>query len=296
MKIVRVNQRRFALVCAIVLVALAVITTLRESDFFAAAQSTPPATTKAAAPKAPAKDTVAKADTASKADKAAKAAPKASKEAKPTTAAPSPAVDYSYVAQPGDTYTGFVRQAISSYAAQHKLALTAQQQLEAEVALTNNAGAPLLDVGQKVAIAAADIAKVVGTPAKATEAPAKANADVAKKAPAKANAQATKKQQQKQAPVVAADVRVVAVAGDSYTTLARSAIGQYITKAHTALTPAQRVAAESFIVAQAGDVQVEVGQAIVFGAATLKQAVERATKLSADELALWQPYAAQVRF
>ena len=180
---------------------------------------------------------------------------------------------YAYTAQPGDSYTLFARQAVSSYAAKQKLTLTADKALLAEVDLTNAAGSPELEIGQKVTIAAADVAKVVGQEASATK------TDTSDKATNTTSAQAD------------GDYQYTATAGDSYTLFARQAIASYASKHSTTMTAAQRVAAETYMAEAAAFPTLEIGQQVSVAASTVKSAVNRATQLSAGQQATWQPYA-----
>ena len=181
---------------------------------------------------------------------------------------------YAYTAQPGDSYTLFARQAVSSYAAKQKLTLTADKALLAEVDLTNAAGSPELEVGQKVTIAAADVAKVVGQ-----EKASAAKTDTSDMTTNTTSAQAD------------GDYQYTAAAGDSYTLFARQAIASYASKHSTTMTAAQRVAAETYMAEAAAFPTLEIGQQVSVAASTVKSAVDRATQLSAGQQATWQPYA-----
>lgn len=59
---------------------------------------------------------------------------------------------YTYIAVFGDSYTGLVRDALAQYIAQHNLTLTHEEIQRVENMLINNAGAPMLDVGQEVIV------------------------------------------------------------------------------------------------------------------------------------------------
>lgn len=57
---------------------------------------------------------------------------------------------YSYVAQPGDSYSTIARKAIQTYGIQNKVNLSQSRILYAETNLTQEAGSPQLIQGQKV--------------------------------------------------------------------------------------------------------------------------------------------------
>lgn len=61
-------------------------------------------------------------------------------------------VTYSYVAQPGDSYTKLARKAVQTYGAKYSVNVSQAGIIFAETNLTQQAGSPLLDVGQKVDI------------------------------------------------------------------------------------------------------------------------------------------------
>jgi len=59
---------------------------------------------------------------------------------------------YSYIAQPGDSYSVMARKAIQTYGVNNKVNLSQSRILYAETNLTQQAGSPLLVQGQKVEI------------------------------------------------------------------------------------------------------------------------------------------------
>lgn len=73
----------------------------------------------------------------------------------PTPAAP--AVTYSYVAQPGDSYTHMARKAVQTYGKKFNIKLTRAQIIYVETNLMQKAGAPSLEIGQKVDVAEATV-------------------------------------------------------------------------------------------------------------------------------------------
>jgi hypothetical protein len=75
--------------------------------------------------------------------------------------------------------------------------------------------------------------------------------------------------------------------GESYTTVARQAIASMDSE----LNPAERVAAETKIVSDAGAEWLNAGQSLVLSKETVRSAVDWAKSLSDDEKAAWQPYA-----
>ena len=177
-----------------------------------------------------------------------------------------------FTAAAGDSFTGFARTAIAEYATTEKLQLSDAQKLAAEVSLVNAAGAPLLEVGQKVEIApekvvaALEVAGVVATSSTSTS--------------------------KDEAAVSTTDFTATAVAGDSYTGMARQAVA----KADGGLSAAQKVAAETFLTEVAGFPRLEIGQAVTIKASDVAQAVTRAKALTASELAAWEYWAGMVRF
>ena len=61
--------------------------------------------------------------------------------------------DYTYTAQPGDSYSAMARKAVQTYGINTKTKLSLAQILYTEAGLTVEAGSPYLEVGQKVTIA-----------------------------------------------------------------------------------------------------------------------------------------------
>ncbi|RYC72357.1 hypothetical protein G112A_00465 [Candidatus Nanosynsacchari sp. TM7_G1_3_12Alb] len=104
-------------------------------------------------------------------------------------------------------------------------------------------------------------------------------------------ARGTKSTQQTQATTASADYSATANPGDSYTFHARAAIAKYLQANKQALSPEQRVAAESYTVSAAGAPSLEVGQTVVINAKTIADAVARASSLSASEQTAWSQWA-----
>ncbi len=61
-------------------------------------------------------------------------------------------VEYSYVAQAGDSYTKIARKAIQTYGFKKKVSISQAKIIFAETNLTQEAGSPRLEIGQKVSI------------------------------------------------------------------------------------------------------------------------------------------------
>ncbi len=250
MRKLRLNQRRIAAICAAVLVALSTITILRQQGVFDAAKNEAADTSQTQTPDE---------------------APSQPNEAATDTSAPATASDiYAYTAAAGDSYTAMARDAIRKYAEQRSITLTSDQAFQAEIALANTAGSPLLEIGQAITIAPTDIATALGmqTSEKTAE-----NESVS-----------TEQEAQN-------DYAYTATVGGSYTALAREAVQTYAATNKLTLSPAQRVAAETQLAAAANFPALEIGQRVQFDAQILKSVVESASRLSSEQQALWQPYA-----
>ena len=79
----------------------------------------------------------------------------------------------------------------------------------------------------------------------------------------------------------------VAQGGESYTTLARRAVAAI----DAGLTPAERVAAETKLTAEANAEWLNEGQAVTLRKDAVRAAVTWAKGLNAEQKAVWQPYA-----
>lgn len=307
MRVLRLNQRRAALLCAAVLIALSTVTVLRQQGILfgqhltsdsnnrvETAKSTAPAVTTdlpkdtptitaptdAAAIEQPTPEVPAEQlaqEPAAPADQPEQAAP-----VTPTTPAPAKTTgDYHHVAQIGDSYTALARTAIAEYAATHTITLSPDQALTAEVHVTNIAGAPELDINQEVTITQATIAE-------ALEIAGVAQTDMTPKKDkpvADSNLKATSTQ-----PASAVAVETTVQAGDSYTVLARTAIANYVATQKLRLNTAQLVAAESFLTVQAGTPLLNEGQQVTIASQDVATAVATALALTTDEQAAWQLY------
>lgn len=203
---------------------------------------------------------------------------------------------YSYTAEAGGSYTLAVRQAVSSYVTENNLSVDESQLLAAEVNIVNAAGAPYLEIGEVVTISRADVAKEF--PA----APAAESAEIAK---ARDDAADTQKQDdsstqddaaegaEKQDTVTTADFVRTAVAGDSYTIIAREAIKS---AAAGSLNDAQKIAAETYLANQAGFPELAVGQNVTLSGSAIQDALTFARGLTVEQQAAWQAYVPAVVF
>ena len=348
----RLNQRRVAIICAVILVGLSTVTVLRQKGvLFDAKQNDsanthvePAKKTNTAAPqpkqkvepatdrtqnspvpqakpeasampasekktdepqlkqpkqtietKQPAASTTAPTAEQKQAAQAdgKKSAEKTSEKTADTGAAKKSSDAFTYTASAGSSYTLFAREAISSVVANQQLQASTTQTLQAEVELTNNAGSPLLNVGQAVTISRADvIAALQHTGVKAATQNASTNsaAESRESDKSKENAPA-KNTQQTQAATTSADYNATASPGDSYTFHARTAIAKYLQTNKRTLSPEQRVAAESYVTVAAGSPSLEIGQTVTITTKTIADAVSRASSLSTDEQAAWAQWA-----
>lgn len=97
-------------------------------------------------------------------------------------------------------------------------------------------------------------------------------------------------------PTAPTEFTYTAQVGDSYSLLARKAVGSYTHTQKVTLSPAQAVAAEAFLSESAGSPDLNEGQGVTINANDVKSAVERVQKLPAEELAIWDTYAQDVVF
>ena len=327
----RLNQRRVAIICAVILVGLSTVTVLRQKGvLFSAGQngsanahaepakkratepqpkkkvepatgktqnspvlqakpeaSVAPASEKKASepqPEQPKQAAETKQPTANTTAPAAKQTqtaqtdnkkPVTSEKTTDTNTAKETGDTFAYTASAGSSYTLFAREAVSSVVANQQLQASTAQTLQAEVELANNAGSPLLDVGQAVTISRTDVIAAL------------------QHAGVKIDAQKTQDSHgsNAQAAAASADYSAAANPGDSYTLHARAAIAKYLQANKQALSPEQRAAAESYIVSAAGAPSLEVGQTVVINSKTIADAVARASSLSTSEQAAWSQWA-----
>jgi hypothetical protein len=92
-------------------------------------------------------------------DKPPTSAPVVQEQA-PTSNKPD-ASEYAYTVQYGDSYTTLARKAIQEYIQTHSIDANTFDNLNAEVTIVNNAGAPEVAVGQTVTIKAVDVSRVI---------------------------------------------------------------------------------------------------------------------------------------
>lgn len=78
-------------------------------------------------------------------------------------------VMYSYVAQPGDSYTLMARKAVQTYGLKHNVNLSEAAIIYAETHLVQQSGLPQLEVGQRVEIAEAAVGEWVDLAQKLTD-------------------------------------------------------------------------------------------------------------------------------
>lgn len=301
----QLNQRRVAIVCAVILVGLSTVTVLKQRGLFdaargsgvsARAESTAKKTESTTTQTAPVDQTTNKAadtstqqtkqqpeqkteqsvESTTKTEQPAKTeqAKPAEQPANTTTSTEKSSDTLTYTAQAGDSYTSFAREAVASVAAKQNVSLDSAQALHAEVELVNSAGSPLLDIGQTVAISRADVETAIKNTAPATTAQRAADANKSSAASPKAE-----------------NYSAVASPGDSYTSHARAAVTKYLQSNKQTLSAEQAVAAESYIVTTAGSPLLEVGQTVTVDATTVSAAVTKASALSAGEQAAWAEWA-----
>ena len=82
----------------------------------------------------------------------------------------------------------------------------------------------------------------------------------------------------------------VAQAGDSYSLMARKAVQTYGAKNQVQLSLAQIMYAETMMTQEAGSPLLNEGQQVSVKESIVKQWVEKAKALSAEEQAAWEPY------
>lgn len=191
---------------------------------------------------------------------------------------------YSFTASRGDSYTKFARTAIADYVTQNKLTISPTDSLRAEVTLTNNAGAPMLEIGQEVNISKDDISAVVANKTASVEPTDTNNASTEKNNESQDNTQNTSNSDK------IGDYTAQAEKGDSYTIIARRAIQQVVEQRQTQLSDAQKLAAETFLASNAGFPLLEVGQTVTILTTDIVSAIERASALSQDQQNVWLAY------
>lgn len=106
----------------------------------------------------------------------------------------------------------------------------------------------------------------------------------------------TPKVEEKKSPTSAKTLTYIARAGDSYTGIARAAVARVAATEKLTLSPAQKVAAETFLTQAAGAGELAVDQTVALSADEVKKAIAQAQDLSDEELAAWDVFANQVDF
>lgn len=286
----KITEKRVALVCAVVLVLLSVYPVVRKTDvvteitsrFFGSGQVETVADSTEndiqQTEEVADEETVAESKTEDIAESSefteANSADEAAESTEKTESAEQPKVssagEYTYVAEAGDSYTVFARQSVDKYLTEKQAEASSEQRLVAEVTLTNAAGAPYLEIGDKVVIQKSAVAAALGDDAETSTASVKMDRAV----------------ESKESGVK--DFEHTAVSGDSYITIVRAAISQ---NGGTELTNAQRVAAETKLAAQAGWPAVDVAEVVKVNATDLKPVLDEVRAMSADQQQAWQTYA-----
>lgn len=172
----------------------------------------------------------------------------------------------SFIAQPGDSYTQLARQAIAKYVADNKVLVSNDSLLNVEVALVNEAGSPYLEIGDQVTISHSQISSAL----------AHVGVDPA---PSDDEVSASKEE-------VREDDAVVVESGQTYTAIARAKITQDETGSQ--LSPAQKLASETYLASAAGMPELEIGSSVVIEPEALTESIKKASSLSPEELALWE--------
>ncbi|MCA9338229.1 hypothetical protein KC949_01610 [Candidatus Saccharibacteria bacterium] len=121
-------------------------------------------------------------------------------------------------------------------------------------------------------------------------------ADSNKESSQTAEQKQAEEQKAKEEAAKTGETTVTAAEGDSYTVLSRHAVAQYAKDAGVTVTPAQAVAAETFLTQDANAPELEVGQKVTVNKADVANAVKKAQALSADEQAAWEVYVPYVDF
>lgn len=263
MRGVRVTERGVALVCAIVLATMSVVAVGRHNSWWQAANDT---ATDHLQNNSDNEDSSTQSSGSSDTNQ--------SSQQQTNSSGPSNTGEqgkYTYTAVAGSSYTEFARKAIDAYVLAHNITVQPADRLNAEVALTNAAGAPLLEIGQSISIAQSDVASSLRSAGVAI-----------------ASSSATTQP----SPTTSAETSsFVAIAGSSYTEFARQCVATYSQRVALTMTPAQRIAAETYVVQQVGAPLLDVGQQVTIRTTDVQQAVERAGRLTSAEQTAWQPYA-----
>jgi hypothetical protein len=84
--------------------------------------------------------------------------------------------------------------------------------------------------------------------------------------------------------------------GDSMTTLARSVVAEQSASQKVTLSSEAKTYAETVVVQNSGPREIQVGENVVFKKTLVGDTIASATKLSAQELSAWKPYADLIDF
>ena len=321
----RLNQRRVAIICAVILVGLSTVTVLRQKGvLFSAGQNSSanahaePAKKRTAAEPQPkkkvepatgktqnspvlqAKPEASVAPASEK--KASEPQPEQPKQAAETKQSTAPAAEQTQTAQADNkkpaektTDTNAVKETGDTFvytaSAGSSYTLFAREAVSSVVANQQLQASTAQTLQAEV-----ELANNAGSPLlDVRQAVTISRADVVaalQHAGVKIDAQKTQDSHgsNPQATAASADYNAAANPGDSYTLHARAAIAKYLQANKQALSPEQRAAAESYIVSAAGAPSLEVGQTVVINAKTIADAVARASALSASEQAAWSQW------
>lgn len=90
--------------------------------------------------------------------------------------------------------------------------------------------------------------------------------------------------------------RYTAQDGDSYTKIARKAVQTYGIKTNTKLSPAQIVFAENGLTADAGNIELNLGQNVDVKKSLVGSWIEKAKKLTTEQKSAWATFVPFVDF
>lgn len=272
----KLTERRLAIVCAIVLITLSVTAAFRQ---YHNSQPVPEPKSQASSESI---DTpsIDGSEHVAVEEPTAVATPPPAPQARPLPQVPTKQDAYTYTAHTGSNYTEFAREAVAAYASTQNVTVSSDQLVAVEVALANNAGQPLLEIGQQVQIASADVSQQLQAAGViATTSPAD------KPAPAPSNTEKTTSSKG------VTSCTYTAPASSSYTQFARQCVATYSKNQSITLSNAQRVAAETHLSQQANAPQLTINQQLTIEVQTVADSVKRAQSLNVIEQAAWQPYA-----
>jgi hypothetical protein len=259
MRGLRLNGQKIAIIFAVLLMVLSAGALNRHIQLFGNPLDSKQSQDSSAPSTRP---TVAKEDSAQQQD-SAKDKPEEINNQQPAKTA-----NYTYTAVLGDSYTALARDAINKYATENNMTITDEQLLVAEVQLANDAGLPMLDVGQTISIAESSLSSIL---------PNISSAVVGDVSPDKDKE-------------ISKDFEATAETGDSYVSIAREAITQYLDITKTSLTDAQKVAAETFLAQAENWPELDKFQKVIIETSSINSAVSSAKALSAQDQEMWQQF------